>query len=153
MTSPDPLKTSLNIFTDGGSRGNPGPAAAAFVIINSQNQVLKRGGLFLGQKTNNEAEYAGILAALEALPSLSLETSLAQTQLTFYSDSELIVNQVLGHYKIKAPGLKTLVLAVHQQIQALGLTPKFIAIPRELNHQADALVNQILDQTLNPNTV
>jgi ribonuclease HI len=142
------VTSALKVYSDGGARGNPGPAAAAYVIYNSHAEILAQGGKYLGQKTNNEAEYAGILAALSALQSLISHSSEKLVSVVFCSDSELIVNQLSGRYKLKAPGLKTLAQKVHQEILALKFSAEFISIPREQNCLADALVNRVLDQTL-----
>jgi len=138
------MKLPLLVYTDGGSRHNPGPAAAAYLIFDSDRQLIQQGGQFLGVKTNNEAEYQGMLLALQALSKLSLPTPAA----TFYSDSELMVNQLKGVYKIKEPRLAALAASVHSLLHSLNLTPVFISLPREQNKLADAQVNLILDQHL-----
>lgn len=135
----------INIFTDGGSRGNPGPAAAAYLIFDSDQKLLERGGQFLGVKTNNEAEYQGILLALQALSKFALSP---QTAITFYSDSQLIVNQLKGVYKIKEPRLAALAADIHSILHSLFIIPVFVSIPRKQNFQADTEVNFYLDQAL-----
>lgn len=134
----------LTIYTDGGARGNPGPAACAYLVYQTPPAVLLQGGKFLGVKTNNEAEYAGVLAALEALSGLNLPP---QTGVSFYSDSLLMVNQLKGLYKIKEPRLAALASAIRHILHAKYYIPAFIAIPRSQNAAADRLVNHILDQS------
>ncbi|OGV97134.1 hypothetical protein A2W24_00310 [Microgenomates group bacterium RBG_16_45_19] len=136
----------LSVYTDGAARSNPGPAAAAFLIYDATRVILEQGGRFLGHQTNNEAEYQGVILALDALTPFVPESPQTVFTVNFYSDSQLIVNQLAGRFKIKQPHLKDLVLIVHQKIQFLHLTPTFTAIPRTQNAAADALVNRILDQ-------
>src|SRR5580765_4499812 len=87
---------------DGGSRGNPGPAAAGVVIRNDAGQTVLAAGFFLGRTTNNQAEYQGLLHALESLHRA------AAKQVQIVSDSELMVRQINGQYKVKSPDLKPL---------------------------------------------
>ena len=123
---------------DGGARGNPGPAAYGVVIRNAQGQVLAEWGEHLGVQTNNVAEYSGLVAALEyaareKYPSLRV-----------LSDSELLVRQVRGEYKVKNPALKEL----YDRAQALARKLQKFSIEhvlRERNKEADRLVNQVLD--------
>lgn len=124
---------------DGGARGNPGPAAYGVVIRNAQGQVLAEWGEHLGVQTNNVAEYSGLVAALEyaareKYPSLKV-----------LSDSELLVRQMRGEYKVKNPALKEL----YDRAQALARKLQKFAIEhvlRERNKEADRLVNQVLDR-------
>lgn len=131
----------LDVFTDGGARGNPGPAAIGVVIYDRgiQNAPLKTISQFLGpSQTNNEAEYQAVIAALTALQEFSPQ------EVNFYLDSELVVKQLNGAYKIKQPHLKVF----YDRIKALSTTIpmlKFDYVPRAKNKVADALVNQALD--------
>src|SRR3989344_1516428 len=84
----------LRIFTDGGARGNPGPSACAFVVLDDQNKLIFQQGFYLGYGTNNQAEYLGVVKALEWLGPRSA---------IFYLDSLLVVKQIKGEYKIKDP--------------------------------------------------
>ena len=131
------MPDSLTIFTDGGSRGNPGRSACAFVIPNVYQQ-----GFYLGIGTNNNAEYQGVLKAFEYL-----ETSTQKSkQLNFYLDSELVVKQLTGLYKIKDQNIRQLV----SQIKNYEIKYKvsYTHIPRSQNAAADLLVNQTLDQQI-----
>ena len=125
------------LYCDGASRGNPGPSAYGFVIYEN-GQTIAQEGQLLGEVTNNIAEYEGLLRGLARAVSLQGE------EITVKSDSELLVRQLKGQYKVKAPHLKKL----HEQ--ALQLMTKFkkteiLHIRRELNDVADSLCNQALD--------
>lgn len=134
---------SLTIYTDGGARGNPGPAACACVIFQNQ-KLLHQESKYLGITTNNQAEYEGVVLALNYLQ--TQKTSLKPgTTLTFHLDSLLVVNQLSGTYKIKHAPLQRLALHIHQQLSDLNLPATFTYIPRAQNHLADALLNQALD--------
>ncbi len=126
------------LYTDGGSRGNPGPAAWAYVITDEDKHVLAEKYGYLGVTTNNQAEYAGLINGLEAA------TKLAPGQINVRMDSELIVKQMQGLYKVKHPDLQPLYLEVLKLTKDLG-SVKFGHIPRNQNEAADSLVNQCLD--------
>jgi formyltetrahydrofolate-dependent phosphoribosylglycinamide formyltransferase len=125
-------------YTDGASRGNPGPAAAGFILTDTSGIQLQGEAFFLGQTTNNIAEYTAILKALEAAKRLSAN------QLTIFSDSELLVKQLNGDYKVKSEQIRSLFS------QAIDLLEEFDNwkvqhIAREKNQQADKLVNRALN--------
>ncbi len=125
-------------YIDGGSRGNPGPAAAAYVLTDTQGKQLQAKAVFLGEATNNFAEYTAIHKALEAAKLLGAK------QITVYSDSELLVRQLNGQYKVKSEQIRPLF------VEASGLLAGFEAwqvqhIVREKNKLADSLVNRALD--------
>ena len=137
---------TLDIFTYGGARGNPGFAACSFIASNGQQQRK-----YLGIATNNEAEYQGVLLALDYLKCLDDLENLSQ--INFFSDSQLIVNQINHCWKIKEPRLNSLVQQVWKIMENLksrvpGLEINFKDIRRELNSKADGLVNQVLDSHL-----
>lgn len=126
------------IYSDGGSRGNPGPSAAGFVMLNNDT-VIDQGGEYIGITTNNQAEYHGVRLGLERALERGIET------LEFRIDSMLVVNQLNGLYKIKNREL----WPINERIQSLVAqfhNVKFHHVPRELNKMADALVNKILDE-------
>ena len=130
--------TALTVFSDGGSRGNPGPSAAGFVILNKRNEVIAEGGEYLGITTNNQAEYHGVRIGLEK----ALE--LGATQLHFRIDSMLVVNQLNGIYKIKNREL----WPIHERIRELMKRCErvtFSHVQREFNQLADGMVNKTLD--------
>jgi ribonuclease HI len=133
------VNESIRIFTDGGSRGNPGPAAGGYFLTHPQGRIIEGKGVFLGEATNNVAEYNGLIAALEAA------TRLGARQLEILTDSDLMVRQILGKYRVKNEGLKPL----HARcIKLLAGFPiwKIQHIPREKNTRADQIVNQALDR-------
>ncbi len=136
----------LSIFTDGGSRGNPGPAAIGFVIKDNQGKVLRRQGKFIGRATNNVAEYTAVIGALKALEKLRLNE---KVKINFYLDSLLVVNQLNGCYKIKNATLKNLFLDVRRLEAETKSEIIYRHIPRERNVAADTLVNQSLDNRNN----
>ena len=123
---------------DGGSRGNPGPAAAAFVLSDANGTRLQAKAVVLGKTTNNVAEYTGLVKALEAAGKAGAK------DLAVFSDSELLVRQINGHYKVKSEQIAPL---FHQAIELLGgfKSWKVQHVTREKNKEADKLVNQALD--------
>ena len=136
----DDKKTTYCVHSDGGSRGNPGPSAAAFIITRNGSHVLS-GGEYIGITTNNQAEYVAVLLALEALRNIAD----ADDTVLCNIDSLLVVNQLNGAYKIKNRDL----WPVHQKILELSDkfgTVTFRHVPREQNVEADARVNTILDE-------
>ena len=123
---------------DGGSRGNPGPAAAAAVVSTPDGAVVDEAARTLGRTTNNVAEYRGLLLGLERA------RALGATEVDVVNDSELIAHQVNGRYKVKHPDMKPLyaeAVAALQGFERWSLRP----VPRAQNADADALVNQALD--------
>ena len=123
---------------DGGSRGNPGPAAAGFVLNDSSGTQLQANGYVLGRTTNNVAEYTGFVKALEAAGKLGAE------HIVVFSDSELLVKQINGQYRVKSELIKPL---YEQAVSLLGgfKSWKVRHITRDKNKQADSLVNEALD--------
>jgi len=127
------------IFTDGAARGNPGPAAIGVVIQDEAGNTLARISRRLAATTNNQAEYRAIIAGLEKAVSLGVGTVVIK------SDSELVVNQINGKYKIKNTALRPLYQKVVQLAGSLeSLTVSYI--PRNRNSEADALANKALDR-------
>lgn len=134
--------SQITIYSDGGSRGNPGPSAAAFVIINNENEILDQGGSYLGITTNNQAEYHGVRLGLEKALELHIPS------LEFRVDSMLVANQLKGLYKIKNRELWPInerITTLLSQFQRVTFTH----VPRELNTLADSLVNKLLDEHKN----
>lgn len=132
--------TTLSIFTDGGSRGNPGPSASAYVIYNKFNEILESGGSYIGITTNNQAEYTGVLLALKAARQFAGEND----TVLFNIDSMLVVNQMNGLYKIKNRELWPLNQKIREEMKYFKEV-RFTHIPRENNVAADTRVNEILD--------
>ncbi len=128
----------LKLYSDGGSRGNPGPSASGFVLIDMNDEVLVERGEYLGVTTNNQAEYQSLKFGLEEAQRIGAHT------VDVYMDSMLVVNQMKGIFKIKNRDL----WPIHQSIKELLKHFKkvtFQHVPRELNKLADAEVNKILD--------
>jgi ribonuclease HI/pterin-4a-carbinolamine dehydratase len=128
----------IKIYTDGGSRGNPGPAASGYVLFNGKDEIIESKGIYLGIATNNQAEYQALKYALEAAKKLKAK------DLDIYMDSLLIVNQIKGVYKIKSPDLLPLHKAIKDLLETFD-SFSFTHVPRALNSLADAEVNKALD--------
>ncbi len=126
------------VHVDGGSRGNPGPAAAAAVVTSVDGEVLDEAKELLGIQTNNVAEYRGLLLGLQRAQALGAD------EVEVVNDSELVAKQVSGRYKVKHPAMKPL----HAEaVAALSHFQRWVvrSVPRAQNADADALVNQALD--------
>ena len=128
----------LVVHVDGGSRGNPGPAAAAAVVSSTDGEVLDEAAEYLGRATNNVAEYRGLILGLERAKALGA------TEVEVYNDSELVAHQINGRYKVKHPDMKPLYLEALERLRAFGRW-RILSVPRSQNAAADALVNQELD--------
>lgn len=136
----------LIIYSDGGSRGNPGPSAIGVVINDRQYSEQ------IGEKTNNEAEYEAVIFALKKVKSLFGKKIAKEVEVEIRSDSELLIRQLNGEYKILDEKIQPLFLKVWNLKVDFGKV-KFTAIPREKNKQADKLVNQALDGQTKPQTL
>ena len=133
------------MYTDGGSRGNPGPAAFGYVIKDADGNVLKRQGETIGTATNNEAEYQAIIAALKKAKQMLGKEKLKRTHIEIRMDSQLAVEQLSGRYKIENEKLQPLFMEIWNLRVELGGNISFMHIPREKNKAADRLVNEALD--------
>ena len=132
------LPKQIIIYADGGSRGNPGPSASGYVLMDLENNVLTKKGIYLGITTNNQAEYQAVKFALEdALKNGARDVSV-------FLDSLLVVNQMKGIFKIKNRDLWPIHSAIKEIIGQLK-SVKFTHVPREMNKLADAEVNKALD--------
>lgn len=136
--------SEVNIFCDGGSRGNPGPAAAAFVVKGADGMILAREGKVLGVTTNNVAEYTGVLMAFQWIVE-----NLSNQRVNFYLDSQLVVNQLTGVYKIKDKRLLQLALQIQAFHKEFPGKIFYTHVRRAYNKDADALVNETLDAPQN----
>lgn len=132
--------TDVDLYTDGGSRGNPGPSALGYVIYDKDETVVKKNSKYLGITTNNQAEYQAVKYGLQDCLSVGAK------RVSVYLDSQLVVNQMNGVYKIKNRDL----WPIHESIKSLTLKfskgVKFTYVPREFNKEADAMVNYALDE-------
>ncbi len=126
------------LFTDGGSRGNPGPAAYAFVLEADDGTVLDSRGEAIGVATNNVAEYAALVAGLERAVEAGVD------ELEVVSDSELLVKQMRGEYRVKNRALQDLFLDASRYARRIRRVT-YTAVRREHNELADSLVNEALD--------
>ncbi len=136
--------TSDTVWTlrcDGGSRGNPGPGAIGYLLCDATGREVEARGEFLGVCTNNVAEYRSLLAGLAAAARHGVRT------LVVHMDSELVVRQMLGQYKVKNEGLKPLHAEARKAVTQVGVV-RFESVPRDDNGRADGLVNEALDLAL-----
>lgn len=133
MTSP------IVIYTDGGARNNPGPAGAG-VVIQDGDKIVCETGQYLGEQTNNWAEYEAVVIALGK----AYEFLLRDRDIEFRLDSKLVVEQLSGNWKIKEPALKMQAAKIKGLLKDFG-TVTFRHIPREENAEADRLVNEAID--------
>lgn len=144
-TLPDAIGGTLHLFTDGGSRGNPGQAAIGCILVDpSQGVTLKEHAERIGEETNNVAEYRALIEGLK------IATRYRPNRLICHLDSELIVRQLSGEYRVKMPTLQPLVDEIRDLTMELP-DVVFKHIPREDNWRADALVNKALDEMPAPN--
>lgn len=139
--------SKISVFTDGGARGNPGPAALGVYIEDESGQSLASIGKTLGETTNNIAEYSAILEAFNWLVT-NKDKIAKDATIHFYMDSLLAYSQLSGLYKIKNQKLKELLFEIRSKEKELALPVKFTHIRREYNLKADALVNLALDNNL-----
>lgn len=139
------------VHTDGGARGNPGPAAIGVVIekiVDDRLSAVDEFGKRIGETTNNVAEYTAVVVALNAINAAlnAGKREVGETpEIYFYLDSTLVVNQLNGIFKIKDPTLRSLATEVRILEQEVGGVVQYTSIPREQNSRADFFVNQALD--------
>lgn len=131
----------LCVFSDGASRGNPGPAGAGAVLTLPSGEVVERLGLFLGTQTNNHAEYMGAILGLRRAHALGAE------EVELVADSQLLIRQLEGHYRVKSAGLKPL-HAEAQRLLAQFRRHSLRHLPREENREADTMSNRAIDEQL-----
>lgn len=128
----------LKVYCDGGSRGNPGPAASGVVILTTDDKIIEEFGHYWGITTNNQAEYRAVDLALDHLASYNPK------KVKFYLDSELVVKQLNGLYRVKNPDLKPIYISIKAKSQGRDIT--FSHVYRKDNQLADAQVNKCLDE-------
>jgi len=129
----------LTLFTDGGARGNPGPAAAGIVIKNENNKILSAYGEYLGEQTNNYAEYSALISGLKKAKELGA------TEVDCILDSELVAKQMKLEYKVREATLQKLFVQAYNAATAFKKTT-YRHVLRHNNKEADRLVNEILDK-------
>lgn len=140
-SDPEPFAdiSEITVFVDGGSRGNPGPSGCSCIIKIGDKTI--RANKFLGLGTNNEAEYSGVLLALQKLK----EKNITSKKVKFFADSQLTMKQLAGEWRIKDPRMQNFANQIHSLIRELNLEAEFINIPREQNAEADRLTNNAMD--------
>lgn len=133
------------IYTDGGSRGNPGPSALGVVFCNERRETIKEYSQYLGLATNNQAEYQAVIFALKKFKALFGKSEVQESEVEMRSDSEFLIKQLGGEYKIIDEKIQPLFLEVwNLKIDFKKI--EFKHIPREQNKEADRLVNEALDK-------
>lgn len=143
----------LQVFTDGGARGNPGPSSTGFVV-KIGTQTIHKEGKYIGVGTNNQAEYQAVIEALNWLIQNEYLVTAKTTQILFHLDSLLVVNQLNGKYKVKNPELKKLLLQIRIIEAKVSISINYFCfivylhIPRKENTEADSLVNEALDKNV-----
>ena len=135
------MLNQLNIYSDGGARGNPGPAAAAYLIVAENGVVQKAEARYLGKRTNNQAEYEALIAALQAA------SEMGAAEVVCYLDSELVCKHLTGEYKVKNSELQKL-WAKTRELKQCFKQVSFVNVPRTNNfiQEADRLLNVELDE-------
>lgn len=139
--SADSIHSEVKLYTDGGSRGNPGPSASGFVLLDENDKIIEDKGVYLGITTNNQAEYTALKLGLEEALKRRVQT------VEVFMDSLLVVNQMKGIFKVRNRDL----WPIHSAITDLAKQFKkvnYTHVPRELNKLADAAVNRALDEAL-----
>ncbi len=135
--------SKIAIFTDGGARGNPGPAALGVFIEDENHHELARIGKTIGEATNNVAEYSAILEGFNW--ALANKEKFAIERINFYMDSQLAYSQLTGLFKVKNPKIREFVFAIRQKEAELKIPVFYAHVPREKNIKADFMVNFALD--------
>lgn len=138
------MSNSINVYTDGGSRGNPGPAAYGFYITDYTGKKIHGFGKTIGIDTNNVAEYTAVIEALRWLVDHKKELE-KKVKINFFMDSRLVVMQARGLFRVKNPKLTLLLGALRKKEAELACEISYTHIPREQNKMADMFVNLALD--------
>lgn len=135
---PAPTISRVRLYSDGAARGNPGPAGAGAVLVEPSGQVVDRLGKFLGTRTNNFAEYSGLLLGLRRARELGVR------EVEVFADSELMIRQLGGRYQVKSASLRPLYEEALKLLNDFERV-KLVHVPREMNRAADAMSNQAID--------
>ena len=139
------MKQRITMYTDGGARGNPGPAGVGVVIIDEHGKTLKKVSKFLGKQTNNWAEYEAVILGLQALKTLIKKENRKKLFVEVKLDSELVARQMSGMYQIKEETLFPQFIKIHNVRITDFPNIVFTHIPREENKDADRLANEAMD--------
>lgn len=142
--------STIYINTDGGSRGNPGPAGIGVAFYDAEGNEIHTYGEYIGEATNNQAEYLGIIKGLEILKQSKWykEKNGSSAKVICRLDSQLVVEQINGNYKVKNEEIKKLKARIDDLVSDMDIDKEFIHIPREENKLADKMVNDALDKEL-----
>lgn len=144
---------NIIIYTDGGSRGNPGKAAIGVVFCNEMEQIVKKFGEYIGDNlTNNEAEYQAVIFALKKFKSVFGKAIAETSDVEIRSDSELLVKQMNGEYKLSDEKIQKFFIEIWN-LKIDFKSVRFKSIPREKNKEADKMVNEALDQQMGSKTL
>lgn len=135
---------NINVYTDGGSRGNPGHSGYGLVIYDDDQKILFQESKYIGIKTNNEAEYSGLIGALTWIN--HNQNSLKISKINFNSDSQLMIRQLTGIYKVKAPNLIPIFHQAKDLINSISSPIIFKDVRRDFNKLADQLANEAMDR-------
>ena len=138
----------INVYTDGGSRNNPGKSGIGILITDGNNNELIRYKEYIGEATNNEAEYRALIKSISLIKKIIGKKPEIKTRIKFHSDSELMVNQLNGKYSIKSSNLISLAKKFQRDIKKLDNNFKITHISRDKNKIADKLANQAIDEEL-----
>jgi ribonuclease HI len=136
------------VFTDGASRGNPGHSGIGITVYDENNFIIKTYKEYIGEATNNQAEYKALVKSIEVIKKLIEENEAGYNEIEFYSDSELMVNQVKFDYRVKEPDLALLNNKFHVLIKKLNKPYKIFNIERAKNKNSDRLANIAIDNKL-----
>lgn len=136
---------SIKVFTDGGARGNPGPAAIGVYVADEKNKKIAGFGKTIGVATNNVAEYRAVIEALSWI--IENKKDIAKTaKIHFFLDSKLVCSQIIGIFKVKDGNLRNLLFLVRDREAQINFSIFYKHIPREENTKADEFVNEALDR-------
>lgn len=142
------MNKKITIYTDGGARGNPGPAGIGVVITDGEDKILKEISKSLGESTNNWAEYEAVIAGLQTLKKMFGAAKLKNFDIEVKLDSQLVARQLSGEYQIKETSLFPQFIKIHNMQVKDFPRIKFSYIPREKNKEADRLANEAMDKTV-----
>ena len=138
--------SKIKVFTDGASRNNPGHAGIGVTIYDENNFILKTYKEYIGEATNNQAEYGALVKSLEVIKKMIENNEADIDEIEFYSDSELMVNQINFDYRVKEPDLAVLNNKFHVLIKKLNKPYKIYYISRDKNKNSDRLANKAIDE-------
>lgn len=139
------MTNNINVFTDGGARGNPGPSAIGVYIESADGKIISGFGKTIGVATNNVAEYKAVIEALSWI--IENKKSMSDdAKVNFFLDSKLVCSQIIGLFKVKNVDLRNLLFDVREREAQINLPIYYKHIPREQNSKADAFVNEALDE-------